>query len=83
MSISVEQQAGKTEAAYADPLECFYELADTRAYLWSHFEYELPEAVDVLQAHAVRSGLVQLIGPDAVQGIMAHAFRPYRGAEHG
>jgi hypothetical protein len=75
--------AARAGQAYVDPLECFYELADTRAYLWSYFEYELPEAVDVLQAHAVRSGLVGLIGQDAVQRIMAHAFRPYRRAEHG
>jgi hypothetical protein len=69
--------------AYIDPLHVFRELAESRAYLWFIGEYELAEAVDVLQHHAVRVGLIKSIGQDAVQQIMADAFRPYQGAEHG
>jgi hypothetical protein len=68
--------------AQVDPLECFYELASARAYLWSICEYDLPEAVDALQDNAVRNGLIGRIGQDAVQQIMADAFRPYRGADN-
>jgi hypothetical protein len=64
----------------ADPLDVFYERATTRAYLWSIGEYELNEAVDVLQADAVRGGLIDRIGQDAVQRILSDAFRPYREA---
>jgi hypothetical protein len=68
------------DKSYVDPLDAFYELAETRAYLWSISEYELAEAVDALQANAVRNRLIQRIGQDAVQAIMADAFRPYREA---
>jgi hypothetical protein len=37
------------------------------------------DAVDVLQADAVRDGLVDEIGQDAVQVIMADAFHRVRG----
>ena len=66
-----------------DPLDAFCELASTRAYLWSICEYELAEAVDALQANAIRYGLIDRIGQDAVQEIMADAFRPYREGENG
>jgi hypothetical protein len=49
-----------------------------RAYLYSIGELTLHEAVDILQRDAQRSGLVRLIGQDAVQQILADAFRPYR-----
>ena len=68
---------------YIDPLVVFCELASTRAYLWSVCEYELAEAVDALQANAVRNGLIGRVGQDAVQQIMADAFRPYREADNG
>lgn len=63
-----------------DPVDAFYERATARAYLWSIGEYELHEAVDVLQVDAVRDGLVERIGQDAFQTILADAFRPYREA---
>jgi hypothetical protein len=68
---------------YIDPLDAFYELASARAYLWSVAEYELAEAVDALQANAVRYGLIGRIGQDAVQAILADAFRPYREVADG
>ena len=66
-----------------DPLDVLYERASTRAYLWFIGEYELDEAVDALQADAVRDGLVERIGQDAVQTILADTFRPYREAANG
>jgi hypothetical protein len=65
-----------------DLLDCFVARADARAYLWSIGEYELAEAVDVLQHDAQRDGLTKRIGRDAVQKIIADAFRPYQGAEY-
>jgi hypothetical protein len=65
-----------------DPLECFAARADARAYLWSIGEFDLPEAVDALQAAAVRDGLINRIGQDGVQAMLADAFRPYREAGH-
>jgi hypothetical protein len=70
--------AGLADKRKIDPLDCFYERASSRAYLWSIGEYELAEAVDALQASAVRYGLIDRIGQDAVQAILADAFRPYR-----
>jgi hypothetical protein len=59
-------------------LDAFAARADARAYLWSIGEYELVEAVDKLQADAIRDGLIERIGQDGVQEILADAFRPYR-----
>ena len=64
--------------ARVDPLDVFIERTWARAYLWHVSEYELAEAVDVLQADAERSGLVDELGQDAVQKILADAFAPYR-----
>ena len=47
---------------------------EVRVYLYAIGEYELHEAVDVLQADAKASGLVDEIGQDEVQRIMAAAF---------
>jgi hypothetical protein len=66
-----------------DPLDVLYERASTRAYLWFIGEYELAEAVDQLQADAVRDGLIRDIGHDHVQQILTDAFRPYREAANG
>jgi hypothetical protein len=63
-----------------DPLDCFVARADARAFLWAIGEYDLPEAVDALQAAAARDGLIDRISQDAVQTIIADAFRPYREA---
>jgi hypothetical protein len=46
--------------------------------LWAAGELSLHDAVDVLQADAVRDGLVAEIGQDAVQAIMAKAFEAVR-----
>jgi hypothetical protein len=46
-----------------------------RAYLVREGEMDLLEAVDGLQARAEWQGLVQAFGQDAVQAIIADAFR--------
>jgi hypothetical protein len=65
-----------------DVLDCFVARAEARAYLWAIGEYEIAEAVDVLQHDAERDGLIERIGQDGVQAILAEAFRPYREAEY-
>lgn len=59
-------------------IEVFETRCEARALLWSFSALDLHEATDVLQADAEAGGLVAEIGPDAVQTIMAAAFRPYR-----
>lgn len=59
-------------------LEVLRELAAARAQLFAVGEYSLQEAVDFLQAWAMRNGLVRQIGQDAVQKIIAGAFQEVR-----
>jgi hypothetical protein len=54
--------------------EIFRARAEARALLFAACELELHEAVDVLQADAVATGLVDEIGQDAIQQIMSDAF---------
>jgi hypothetical protein len=63
-----------------DLVDVFRERAEARAYLWSVGDLGLHEAIDLLQADAERDGLVERIGQDGVQGIIAAAFRSYREA---
>ena len=56
-------------------LEAFWLRCWARACLVEHGMMFLQEAVDVLQDMAVSTGLVDLIGQDAIQAIMAEAFR--------
>jgi hypothetical protein len=46
-----------------------------RAYLVEHGIMLLQDAVDGLQDAAVSTGLVDLLGQDAIQAIMAEAFK--------
>jgi hypothetical protein len=57
-----------------DPIVVFRARCEARAILWAACEFDLRTAVDKLQADAERTGLVDQIGPDAVQEIMADAF---------
>jgi hypothetical protein len=59
-------------------LAIFEARCEARAILYFLGELELLEAVDVLQADAIASGLVAKIEQDAVQAIMAAAFRAVR-----
>ena len=63
-----------------DLVDVFRERAEARAYLWSIGDLDLQEAIDVLQLDAECDGLVERIGQDGVQEIMAVAFRSYREA---
>ena len=62
------------EQRRVDALLAFIARAEARAILWEAGEFDLHEAVDVLQAVAERDGLVERIGQGAVQAILAHAF---------
>ncbi len=59
-------------------LTVFELRAWARAQLWAAGEIDLPDAVDALQAHAARAGLVETLGADRVQEIMAIAFHEFR-----
>jgi len=58
-----------------DLLTVFTARAEARAILWAEGVLELHDAVDELWAAAERDGLVQQIGQDAVQAILAQAFQ--------
>jgi hypothetical protein len=60
--------------AKADPRAAFELRCWARAQLFAAGELELAEAVDLLQRDAVRDGLVDAIGQDEVQRILADAF---------
>jgi hypothetical protein len=66
----------------ADPVEAFTALCQARAMLFARGELELHEAVDALQAAAVRAGLVEQLGQDEVQRLMAEAFGRVRDQQH-
>jgi hypothetical protein len=61
-----------------DALAVFVSRAEAKALLFAAGELELTDAVDALQADAERDGLVEAIGQDAVQAIMAQAFGAVR-----
>jgi hypothetical protein len=61
-----------------DPLTAFTARAEARALLWQANEFDLHEAVDVLQRDAERTGLVDAIGQDRVQALLAKAFQKVR-----
>jgi hypothetical protein len=60
------------------PIDVLTVRAWARAYLWANCEMEMPDAVDVLQEYANKSGLVRELGQDVVQAIIATAFAPYQ-----
>jgi hypothetical protein len=61
-------------AARPSPLETFAARCEARAALWQAGELTLHDAVDELQADAVRHGLVADVGQNEVQRIIAEAF---------
>ena len=58
----------------ADPLAAFELRCWARAKLVAEGELSMSEAVDELQAAALRDGLIDKLGQDAVQQIMAREF---------
>jgi len=61
-------------AKIATPQAVFKLRCEARALLWRMAAIGLQDAVDILQAGAVRDRLVAELGQDAVQEIMANAF---------
>jgi hypothetical protein len=59
-------------------IEVFTLRCEAKAYLVEVGYLALHDAVDELQAAAVRDGLVDLIGQDGVQEILAYAFGAQR-----
>jgi hypothetical protein len=58
--------------------DIFRARCEARALLYATSALELQEAVDILQHFATRTGLVEEIGQDAVQQVMADAFKRVR-----
>jgi hypothetical protein len=76
--------ATSTPAEQSRPsaLEVFRARASARAHLYASGDIpDLHAAVDALQEHAERHGLVAEIGQDAVQWIISEAFGPVRVEE--
>ena len=61
-------------AAKPDILDVFEARAEARGYLWREGEFDLPTAVDKLQADAERDGLIARLGQDEIQQILARTF---------
>jgi len=70
----VARPAAPRERTAVSAAAIFIARAEARAILWQCGEFDLHEAVDVLQAAAETGGLVDEIGQDAVQAIIAEAF---------
>ena len=71
-SLAQFQQA---EQRQVDPLLAFVVRAEARALLWQAGELDLQTAVDALQEAAAASEHTAAVGQDAVQRILAGAFR--------
>ena len=59
-------------------INAFRLLCEARARAYAEGRLGVIDAVDRLQDWAFTRGLIDAIGQDAVQAIMADAFRPYR-----
>jgi hypothetical protein len=70
--------AARAPAAHPSPLEVFALRCWARAFLYACGELSLQDAVDALQEYAETSPLIQEIGQDAVQAIMAWEFGQYQ-----
>jgi hypothetical protein len=60
----------------ANLVEVFRARCWARAHLVASGDYKLQEAVDGLQAGAIKLNLINTIGQDRVQELMASAFAP-------
>ncbi len=66
-------------AVRVSALAVFVARAQARATLWRQAgEFDLHQAVDVLQRDAERDGLIDQVGQDEVQRIIAEAFQKVR-----
>jgi hypothetical protein len=71
-------QASANPIRKADPIEAFRVRCEARSMLVDVGMLELHAAVDELQADAERTGLMDELGQDEVQAIMATAFEAVR-----
>ena len=76
----IEPESAKP-ATRPSPLAVFTARCEARALLWQACEFDLHDAVDALQAAAVRDGLVADLGQDRVQLILRDAFHAVRGGQ--
>ena len=60
-------------------IDVFVARCEALAMLVAHGQEDLANAVDRLQAAAVRTGVIDEFGQDTIQAIMAKAFESYRG----
>lgn len=77
MSAPLSNQAA-ADSGRPDPVDVFRERASARSWLVRFGVLDLRDAIDGLQADAERDGLVDLIGQDCVQEILAAAFAESR-----
>jgi hypothetical protein len=78
MTAPLRHPVAAARAVRVDALKAFEQRCWARAHLWAAGEFDLHEAVDVLQRDAERDGLVEAIGQDAVQRIMYDGFHRVR-----
>ena len=74
---AIRSESTSTAAAPApDPLDILRARCEARAYLYAAGEIaDLQDAVDALQDHAKRHDLIDRYGQDAMQRVIADAFR--------
>jgi hypothetical protein len=72
--IGAAQTLDQDEAGRPAPLDVFVARCEAKALLAAHAQIDFVDAVDELQFAAVRAGLVDELGQDAVQRILAEAF---------
>ena len=81
MTAAARKLTAPEPAAKPSLVETFTARCEARARLWRCLEFDLHEAVDELQASAVRDGLVAKLGQDRVQLILRDAFHAVRGGQ--
>jgi hypothetical protein len=74
-SVMEKPRRRKVSPHFLTLTDAFRARAEARAALYKAGELDLHEAVDALQETAITRGLVDQIGQDAVQAIMARAFK--------
>jgi hypothetical protein len=78
MSICPSRPLAQVNLEAVSNVEVFSLRCEVRAFLVAEGEIDLHKAVDGLQASGVRLGLLEEIGQDAVQAIMAKTFAEAR-----
>jgi len=73
-----DRRLGPDVVVHHDLAEVFRVHCEAWALLFKLGELDLQQAVDLLQHDAMRNGVVDLIGQDEVQEIMAKAFEEVR-----